>query len=470
MSREIPINVHPDFRRQTTSDHQGKPRLFARSSSLQCGPKLKLVTETSKPNGADEEQASNSEQKQTTADHPSQGTNGRKGKQNNNFWKSSAPDDYPKVQHFSEHGSCKHNGHDGKEQRRHFFAENPFIGDLEKVFEDQYTSDLRRPVKLGRRNTYSAGSSRENHHSDPKIGRNSSEQNKKDRSFDIPVKVEFDEIKDGNESEKKRSQETHDAKTKIGNNFSERNIKGTSFDVPVQIEFDEIKDWDERQDEDLKENKAVEKRSLQDEEQTTKSISEFVNEQENRGAFRIDEPCAASFGMVYCDTTDKEQAQHKPCSESNEDYTAREMNEGKDNTEQDQVIIEVGEQSSSTSLPTEFTEENEQGKSKLLTIQSILKKAEELEKKVDAFSDNTITKEYLTLEEELTRCLIELDGIQTNQDENIRLARKTAVQHLQKTLGRMEQKLSCRAVGNSEEEIKWDHSLEKQGKNGEEKI
>lgn len=459
-SREIPINVHPEFRRQTTGDQQGKPRIFTRSSSLPSGPKLKLVVETLDPNGAHKGQASKPEQTQTTAEYPSQGTNGTKSNQNYSFWKSSSPVDYP----------CKQNVPDGKEQRRHFFAENPFIGDLERVFEDQYTSDLRRPVKLGRRNTYSEGSSRETH-SDPKIGKNSSERNKKEMSFDIPVKVEFDKMKDGNEIEKKNLRESLHSGPKIGKNFSERNRKG--LDIPVQVEFDKIKDANESEDKDLKGNKAVEKDSVQDKEETTKPVSEVVNEQNNRNTFRIDEPYTVlSFdGTNYCDKTGKGQG-----LDNNEDDIAEEINEGEGNTEQGQVVIEVGEQSSSTLLPKEFTEENESNlKDKLLIIQSILKKAEGLEKKVDAFRDNSKTKEYLILEEILTCCLIELDGIETNQDENIRLARKTAVQRLQKTLARLEQKVSCRAVENSEEGVKDEsskrnHNLEKEGMKSEDRI
>ncbi|KAL9969618.1 hypothetical protein ACROYT_G021852, partial [Oculina patagonica] len=463
MSREIPINVHPEYRRQTTGDQQGKPRIFTRSSSLPSGPKLKLVVETSDPNGADVEQVSKPEQKQTAAEYQSQGTNGTKSNQNYNFWESSSPVGYPKMQHFCKQGPCKHNVPDGKEQRRHFFAENPFIGDLEKVFEDQYTSDLRRPVKLGRRNTYSEGSSRETQHSDPKIGRNSSERNKKEISFDIPVKVEFEEMKDGNEIEKKSSRESHLSEPKIGKNLSGRNRMETSFDVPFRVEIDEIKEANESEDKDIKENKEVEKASLQDEEETTKPVSEVVNEQKTRDTFRIDEPYTVlSFdGTNYCNNTDKGQI-----LDNSEDDIAGEINEGEGNTEQGQVVIEIGEQSASTLLPKEFTEENESNlKNKLLIIQSILKKAEVLEKKVDDFSDNSKTKEYLILEEILTCCLIELDGIETNQDENIRLARKTAVQRLQRTLAQLEQKVSCTAVEKSEEGVKdesskRDHNLE----------
>lgn len=490
MSRDIPINVHPEFRKRTTIAQQGKPRIFTRSSSLPSGPKLRLVMETLNPKEADQVRAKNPEEKETMAEYPNQGANGTKSNHNyDNFWNSSSPID-------SEE----------RHRRRHFFAENPFIGDLEKVFEDQYKSDLTRPVKLGRRNTYSEGSSRESQHSAPKIRNSSSERNKKEtKSFDIPVKVEFDlKIKDGDESEKKSFKEGYLSEPKVGKSFSGESREKTSFDVPVKVEFDEMKGGDERdrkcsevhsvpkigqkqnrkemsydvpvqvefnkiQERDDRENKDLENKTFEkggilDSEQTNKPVHSEVDKEQNRSeVFRVGEPCAISFGGSKVNKIDKGQV-----LDNSEDDTATEINEGKFNIEQGQVIIEVGEQSSSTSLPQEFKEENE-SRHKLLTIQNILKKAEGLEKKVDAFSDNSKTKEYLILEETLTCCLIELDGIETNQNENIRLARKTAVQQLQKTLAQLEKKVLCNR-DEEDEFLKWDHSLEKEGNNSAERI
>lgn len=487
MSREIPISVHPEFRRQMT-DEQGKPRIFTRSSSLPSRPKLNLVRETLNPNEFPKEKASKEDHEQTAAESPSQGTNATKRNQNNPFWKANMPAEYPKV----KHGPRKQNASEGREQRRYFFTENPFIGDLEKVFEDQYNSD-RRPLKLGRRNTYSAGSSRETHHSEPTIGRNFTERNKKGTSFDVPIQVEFnDEIKNFDDKEKKSSPKPHHSDPKTGRNLTARNKKGTSFeipthveldevrdcidmekesslephqseptsfgknsdnrniqeaffDIPIQVEFDEVKNGREIKDKDLEENKVKGENSVHDTEQTATPVLEVNTEQS-------EPPDVVSFdGFEDCDKGEKDRDLDQLNSESNED-TAGEGNEGKENTQKCQVEVEDGDQSQrvlSSCLPQEFTEENE-SKNKLLTIQSILKKAEGLERKVDAFSDSGKTKEYLILEEVLTCCLIELDGIETNRDENIRLARKTTVQQLQKTLARLEQKVSCRTVENSE--------------------
>ena len=472
MSREIPISVHPEFRRKMT-DEQGKPRNFTRSTSLPSRPKLNLVRETLNPNGFLKEQASKEDNKQSTAESPSQGSNGTKRNQNYAFWKADMPVDYPKV----KHGPRKQNASEEREQRRYFFAENPFIGDLEKVFEDQYNSD-RRPLKLGRRNTYSAGSSRKTHHFEPRIGRNFTERSKKGTSFDVPIQVEFNEIKDCDDMEKKSSTKPHQSEPKTERNFT----KGTSFDIPIDVEFDEERDCidiekesspephqsepvsfgknsdnrniqeaffdipiqvefddeeehgSEVKDKDLEENKVKGENSAHDTEQITKPVLE-VNTERSETAHVV------SFdGLKDCDKGERDLDRFS--FESNKEDTARKENEGKENTQKCQVV-EDGEQSqpvSSSCLPQEFKEENE-SKNKLSTIQSILKKAEGLERKVDAFSDSSKTKEYLILEEVLTCCLIELDGIETNRDENIRLARKTAVQQLQKTLARLEQKV-----------------------------
>ena len=484
MSREIPITVHPAFRRQM-KDEQGKPRIFTRSSSLPSRPKLNLDRETLNPNKFHKEKASKEDHKQNAAETPSQGTNGAKRNQNYAIWKASMPVDFPRV----KHGPRKQNVSEGREQRRYFFTENPFIGDLEKVFEDQYNSD-RLPVKLGRRNTYSEGGLRGTHNSEPTIEKNFTERNKKGTSFDVPIQVESDQMKDCDDMEKEISPKPHHSEPKTGRNFTARNKNGTSFEIPVQVEFDEerdifymekesspephqsepilfgkhfdhrniqesffdipiqvefdaVKDGCEVKYKDLEENKVTSESSILDTEKITTPVLEASTEQsESSDVVSFD-------GLEDCDDQDLDQFN----SESNE-TTVGEVNEDKENTQKCQVEVDYGEQServSSSSLPQddlEFTDENE-SKNKLLTIQRILKKAEGLERKVDAFNDTSKTKEYLILEEVLTCCLIELDGIETNRDENIRFARKTAVQQLQKTLARLEQKVSC-TLENSE--------------------
>lgn len=241
--------------------------------------------------------------------------------------------------------------------------------------------------------------------------------------------------------EKESSPESHQSEpTSFRKNSDNRNIQEAFFDIPIQVEFDEVKDGSDVKDEDLKENNVKGEKSAHDTEQITKPVYTEQTEPSNVVGFD---------GLKDCDKGEKDKDLDQLNSESNEEDTASKRNEGKENT-QKCLVVEDGEQSqpvSSSCLPQEFTEENE-SKNKLSTIQSILKKAEGLERKVDAFSDGSKTKQYLILEEVLTCCLIELDGIETNRDENIRLARKTAVQQLQKTLARLEQKVSCKNSEN----------------------
>ena len=412
MSREIPISVHPEFM-------QGKPRIFTRSSSLPNGPKLQWVVENSNPSEAyQKEQASKTEHTQIADDSPTQRANGNNIDQKYKFWKSSLPVDYPQVQYSSAgKPSVMRDATEGKEQRRHFFRGNPFVGDLDKVFEDHYTSGSPLPVRLARRNTYSAGNLRETLPSAPKIGK-TSRRNRKGTSFNIPIQVEFDEIKGGKEGEE----------------------EGLVEDKAVKEENERKDNWLE---------------SVQDEEKTTKTGSEVDSKQGNCNVLKIGKAaCAVNFDKMkdYDDTEmvkDQEVAE-KSNLNSSEDVD-RGIHEDKANTEQGE---EKGEEPQSTeSLPQEFIEENE-SKNKLLTIQSILKKAEKLDKEVNAVSDMSKTKAYVTLEEDLTCLLLELDGIEANRDGNIRLARKRAVQQLQRTLTRLEEKVSCKDVQNSEKEEK----------------
>ena len=409
MSREIPISVHPEFM-------QGKPRIFTRSSSLPNGPKLQWVVENLNPSEASQEQASKTEHTQIAGDSPTQRANGKNMDQKYKFWKSSLPVDYP--QHSSAGKPCvMRDATEGKERRRHFFRGNPFVGDLDKVFEDHYTSGSPLPVRLARRNTYSAGNLRETLPSAPKIGK-TSRRNRKGTSFNIPIQVEFDEIKGGKQGEE----------------------KGLEEDKAVKEENERKNNWLE---------------SVQDAEKTTKTGSEVDSKEGNYNVLKIDKAaCAVNFDqMEDCDDTEmvKDQEVAEKSNLNSSEDADRGIHEDNANTEQGEV---KGEQPQSTeSLPQEFIEENE-SKNKLLTIQSILKKAEKLDKEVNAVSDMSKTKAYLTLEEDLTCLLLELDGIEANQDGNIRLARKRAVQQLQRTLTRLEEKVSCKELQNSGKEEK----------------
>lgn len=72
--------------------------------------------------------------------------------------------------------------------------------------------------------------------------------------------------------------------------------------------------------------------------------------------------------------------------------------------------------------------------------------------KVDVFNGEKSDKEYLYLEEMLTRQLIELDNIDSEGDDTIRACRKSAVQMVQNSIDRLEKK--CSRTNDAPEENK----------------
>lgn len=398
MSREIPISVHPDFRTRTTSEDQGKPCTITRSSSLPCGPRINLVEESSNPSNASEDQASMAENTQNTGGIPRIRNETDKFTE---FWKTGLPDHLKRQQNSSEGSPIELNTSEETGQRRHFFAQNPVVGDLVSVFEDYYTSAPRPAVKLGRRNTYSPPSSGESHLAPKLTRRNSAGFNRNETSFDVPIHVELHVERNGG-------------------NGNEEN--------------------------DLSESKARKENFIRDE-GSTKPVSEAdsVQTEHNKNCAFDDE-----IDMNTDDNRDEACVLEKP--DENGEETERDMIHKEANTDQSQVegIKDHREPLQSSPLQPQYAEavEHDESKKKLLKIHSIIKKADELEKEVDAFNDSNKSKEYLILEEDLTCCLIELDGIETNRDENVRLARKRGVQMLQQTLARLEGKITPRSAEN----------------------
>ena len=398
MSRNIPINVHPGFRWRTTSGDQGKPRTFSRSFSLPCEPKIKLFVETSNPSRGDKEQDSTEE---NTAEIPRQAINDMKRNENDKYSEFWSLPDLLKGPKFSEGTAGRLKESEEKEKRRHFFTENPVVEDLERVFENYYTSSLpSRPIKLGRRNTYGPG---EESHLAPKLTRRNVSGVNSETSFDIPIYVESNERKDGTDESE-------------GNNVSESEAR---------------------------------KENVIREDQTIKQISEAENE-------KVSEPKINAFREEICASVkdNKECVLEKP--DDNSDECGINLHHEEGNIDQGQNEVNNMEPCEPIEIPPlqpQHTEaEHNESKKKLLKIQSILKKADDLEKEVTAFCDSTKTKEYLILEEVLTCCLIDLDGIETNQDEIVRVARKQGVQMLQKTLARLEGKITSEPVENKGDE------------------
>lgn len=75
-------------------------------------------------------------------------------------------------------------------------------------------------------------------------------------------------------------------------------------------------------------------------------------------------------------------------------------------------------------------------------IQDIQKEVENLANKVEQYSGNARTdKEYLYLDEMLTRNLIKLDTIEVEGNENLRTARKNVIKCIQKSIALLENKV-----------------------------
>ena len=75
---------------------------------------------------------------------------------------------------------------------------------------------------------------------------------------------------------------------------------------------------------------------------------------------------------------------------------------------------------------TKTTEEQQ----KFDEIASVLAKAKELIPRVQAFKGSKQDKEYLYLEEHLTRCILSLDLVETDGQEQLKSARRAAVKEI----------------------------------------
>lgn len=69
-----------------------------------------------------------------------------------------------------------------------------------------------------------------------------------------------------------------------------------------------------------------------------------------------------------------------------------------------------------------------------------MEEVEQLEDEVDEFVGKKTDKDYRLLEETLTKKLLELDSIETGGQENVRQARKEAVNKIQAILEELERK------------------------------
>lgn len=405
-SREIPINVDPEFRWRRvmrTKEEQGKPRgtrvgtrVGTRSYSLPCEPSIFLETLYPKEREGDNAEGD-------SAEISRKGLNEREKIENDKISGKflTLSTDLLKEQGYNGDTTDEHlNKSEEREQRRHFFEENPVVGDLVRVFEEHYTSSVpSRPIKLGRRNTYGPESSGESHLAPTRRTLNASGiTDRNETSFDIPIYVESDGRKDGT--------------LEIGgSHFCEsHSLKETgSHEEPQPSE--QFSDC---------ESELVEPKSSYDEE-----IHVSI-ERDNRGV---------------------QERINEEINDKREEYQAH-LHPKESNIVQGQRTIEdQPEPFQIPHLPPKASETGQQeSEKKLLQIGGILKKADDLAREVDAFSESIKTKEYLILEEVLTRCLIELDAVEANQDENVRVERKKGVQILQQLLAQLEEKIESGTI------------------------
>ena len=393
MSREISINVHPEFRVRATEEDQGKPRMF-RSSSLPSGTITKSVTETSDPSKVASEEKSENTQKGTEVQI--QGIIQNENDEFSEFLITPSLPEHSIEQNFGEAIPGELHISEETEERRHSFSKSPVVSDLVKMFESYYSSDPSPSVKMYSKNVHSADSSGGNHLAPKMTRRNPDDFNRSKTSFVIPIKVEFDE-RTGNRKEE--------------NDFRESKVQRESV----------IQEGD----------------SMRHEPTKSRAINNEVN--------------------VSVDWTKDQDGTDLEKPDENSEETDGNINHEEANTEQGQSETNMSELCEPLQSPSAFqphcTEaEHSESNEKLIKIQSILNKAYELEKEVDAFGDSYKTKEYLMLEEVFTCCLIDLDGIEANGDKNVRLARKKAVQLLQQTLARLEGKVTTELVKNKSRE------------------
>lgn len=85
-----------------------------------------------------------------------------------------------------------------------------------------------------------------------------------------------------------------------------------------------------------------------------------------------------------------------------------------------------------TALADDFQPETKtaEKQQKLDEIESVLAKAKELIPRVEAFKGSKKDKEYLYLEEYLTRCILSLDLVETDGQEQLKSARRAAVKEI----------------------------------------
>ena len=95
-------------------------------------------------------------------------------------------------------------------------------------------------------------------------------------------------------------------------------------------------------------------------------------------------------------------------------------------------------ESAKESRPVESGKLSAVEEEKLNEIKIQLTKARELRPRVKAFEGSGRDKEFLYLDEHLTRCILSLDSIDTDGLENVRVARREAVSEILSVINNLE--------------------------------
>ena len=407
-SREIPIRVHPEFRRRAMSESffaAGKPRVFTRSASLPGEPpQMHIVFETP---DTDRHETETAKDARTSLKTPSQGTNRSAGTDgitqptwltyfdDDNFWKPNPPVSFrfPNVDNLLNKASrlSKPQG-----QRHYVSSGNPYFDKLDEVFENHFPSSSKF---LDRKNGQCTNGS-------PDHGQAKDEGlvNVDVVSIEIPVQVEHE----GNQEQTENGQKNVDEERR-------------------GIEDDMVIGQESRADliPEVKKETEVSTQSLL-EKDLSKVDKEMIG------------PCSDE---MKADERQSGTMKREETEEQNGQNFQLEI-EGKISENQDEELC----------TSSEVNKKNQDKVEKISRIKSIQEKAAELLRNVDAFNSESRTKEYLYLEELLTCCMLELDSIETDGDEDVRRERKATIKQLQEILVLLESKINAKSEGNDKPE------------------
>ncbi|XP_078375455.1 uncharacterized protein LOC144658847 [Oculina patagonica] len=119
---------------------------------------------------------------------------------------------------------------------------------------------------------------------------------------------------------------------------------------------------------------------------------------------------------------------NKPRAQPSVESTSTRTDEGA--SQMNQTAADVEAAGENAPIVDEKPEKQTTEEQKLNAIESELSKAKELIPRVLAFEGSRKDKEYLYLEEHLTRCILSLDRIETDGQENVKSARRATVKEI----------------------------------------